>query len=90
MKPSDVAELKTIFHKHVWVIEEMIMDFKMQEVNRLVSGNANGMFTYLRDQLGSGESVLGTARDLIIRQRARRKTIGTFMDDTPANKKKGR
>lgn len=76
MNKQEQEALKTTFRKHRWTLEELVIDQKMQEANRLISGDANAMYSYLRECFGSGLSVLVHARSLLRDQRERRKTLG--------------
>lgn len=76
MTEKEAGEIKHIARFHRWALEELTVDQKMQEANRLLSAtSSNEMFQYLRGQFGSAKSVLIQARYLIMEQRERRKTL---------------
>ena len=73
---SPMEELRDLAKHAEWAFEELVVDQKMQEANRIMGSGVNGCWKYLKEQFGSGKSALKELRILVRTQNGRRKTIG--------------
>lgn len=56
---SAVTLLKALAKHSRWAFEELVIDQKMQEANRLCSGTTTGMYQYLLTVFGSKDELAG-------------------------------
>ena len=69
-------ELTMYAKNHRWAFDELVVDQKMQEANRLCSeANVQPMFEYLKTAMGDARAVLGALRWLVTTQKRRLKSL---------------
>ena len=69
-------ELQALARNHRWAFDELVVDAKMQEANRLCSDpSVKPMFDYLRSVHGDAIAVISQLRYIVQYQKTRAKSL---------------
>lgn len=72
---SRAENLRALFKRHRWAVDELVYDQKLQEANDLVNGTNQPCFQYLCSRLGSATAVESSLRSLMHLQDGPRKAL---------------
>jgi hypothetical protein len=77
---SRAENLKALFKRYRWTVEELVYDQKLQEATELVNGTNQPIFQYLCSRLGSAAAVEAAIRSMMHLQAGPRKALAVRKD----------
>lgn len=77
---SDVEDIKGIFKRYRWAVDELVYDQKLQEATELSNGKNQLCYDYLLRRYGSTREVVAMLKALIRLQDGPRKALAARKD----------